>query len=149
MRARRRRALALRATILLAGFSMAVLTVSPVLAKGPSQAVLEGPGLTSPIPLRPPDQRTIGPALATMVQESGFFGGLNGTGSGYRITRPRNSQLGPRFTVRYTLGGPGEEGIIVQYLYPYATFGPVTHMPSDQPFWIDQKDRWRLVRRRG
>lgn len=129
----------LRVATFLVVCAMVVLTASPVLGKGPSQAVVEGPGLTSPVSLRPPNQRTIGPALATMAQESGFFGGLYGTGPGYRASRPRNTQLGPRFTVRYTLGGLRGESTLVQSLYPYAPSGPVTHMPSDQPFWMDQR----------
>ena len=139
MRMPRRRALVLRATVFLVVSSIVVLTASPVLAKGPSQAELEGPGLTSPLLLRPTSQRTIGQALATMVQESGFFDGLYGTGPDSRTTRPPNSKLGPRFTVTYTLGGPAGDSTIVQNLYPYAAPGPVTHIPPDQPFWIDHK----------
>ena len=139
----------LPATILLVACSMVVLTASPVFAKGPSQAVLEGPGLTSPVSLRSPGQRTIGPALATMFQESGLFDGLYGTGSGSKVTRPPCSQLGPRFTVTYTLGGPGRDSTIVQYIYPYATPGPVTHIHPDQPLLDRSKDGWWLARRRG
>jgi hypothetical protein len=108
--------------------------VSPALAKGPSQAVIEGPGLESPISLRPPGQPTIGPRLATMVEQSGFFFGL----SSQRSERKRirfAGELGPRYTVTYTLNGPARPDAIKQHVYPYASQGPLTYMPRGQKYW--------------
>jgi len=133
-----RRALLLRGTILLilgAGF---MLTASPVLAKGPSQAVLEGPGLPFPISLRAPGKPTIGRALATMVQESGFFSSLHGADAPWRHLRP-DGELGPRYIVSYILRGGDDPRSIVQYLYPYAKAGPITYMPPGQRTWTHDK----------
>lgn len=124
-----------------------VVTASSAFAKGPSQAVIEGPGLSSPVALRPPGQPTIGPALATMVQKSDLFDGLFRTRPDSTFTRPPEWQLGPRYTVTYTLPGPGGASIIVQYIYPYAFPAPVTHMPPDQPFWRNERTAggWHLA----
>ena len=43
------------------------------IAKGPSRAVIEGPGIPSPISLPGPNEATIGPELAALVMDSGLF----------------------------------------------------------------------------
>src|SRR5439155_7989983 len=57
--------------------SMVAITIAAIVAtalsgtafaKGPSQAVIEGPGLAHPVRLRDTTSRTIGPYLASMVQ---------------------------------------------------------------------------------
>jgi hypothetical protein len=45
------------------------------IAKGPSRAVIEGPGISSPISLPGPNEATIGPELAALVMDSGLFTG--------------------------------------------------------------------------
>jgi len=125
------------------GFMLATATaiiVASVLsgaafAKGPSQAMIEGPGLAHPVPLRDPSSRTIGPYLASMVQDSGFWDRLWCRHCPSRLVRPAGV-LGPRYTVRYTMtleGHPSSQ--IVQYVYPYADPRPVTYMPGGQPYW--------------
>jgi hypothetical protein len=138
MRTSRGRALVVRASILLIAGSIVVLAASPVLATGPSQAVIKGPGLQSPVSLRAPGEPTIGPALATMVQESGFFAALHGADAAWRHQSPEG-KLGPRYVVTYTLGGSDDSRSIVQYVYPYASAGPVTYMPPGQRTWANDK----------
>lgn len=103
------------------------------LAKGPSQAIIEGPGMSA-TSLRPAGQRTIGEALATLIQESGFFSTLDGADAPWRHQRPVG-ELGARYVVTYSLGGGDDSASIVQYVYPYAFGGPVTYMPPDQRYW--------------
>lgn len=110
---------------------------SPAAAKGPVQAVIEGPGM-SPISLQPSGEPTIGRALATMIQQSGFFAGLHGADAPWRHQRPER-KLGPRYVVTYTLGGRDDSRSIIQYLYPYAPAGPVTYMPPGQRSWSYQR----------
>jgi hypothetical protein len=131
MQTARGRALVIRTTIVLIVGSFVVLTASPVLAKGPSQAVIEGPGLPSPISLRPPGEPTIGAALATMTQESGFFAALHGADAPWHHQKP-DGELGPRYVVTYSLGAGDNSRSIVQYLYPHASAGPITYMPPGQ-----------------
>jgi hypothetical protein len=112
--------------------------MSPANAKaGPSQIVIEGPALSSPVALRdrvePPS-----PALAIIVEETGFYSGLaNGLSSRNPpsvFRHRRRGNLGPRYTVTYTLPGPGTS-TVRQYVFPYAAPGPVVHMPPGQQFW--------------
>ena len=105
------------------------------LAKGPSQAVIEGPGLAHPVPLRDPSSPTIGPDLASMIQESGFWEQLWCRHCRSRSARPAGV-LGPRYTVEYTMTLEGQPSShLIQYVYPYADPRPVTSMPAGQPYW--------------
>jgi hypothetical protein len=126
-----------RASMMATTSAILVATVlsGAAIAKGPSQAVIEGPGLAHPIPLRDPSSRTIGPYLASMVQESGFWDRLWCRHCRSRLARPAGV-LGPRYTVHYTMtleGHPSSQ--IIQYVYPYADPRPVTYMPGGQPYW--------------
>ena len=104
-------------------------------AKGPSQAVIEGPGLAHPVRLRDTTSRTIGPYLASMVQGSGFWDRLWCRHCPSRLVKPAGV-LGPRYTVDYTMTLEGQRSSqIVQYVYPYADPRPVTYMPGGQPYW--------------
>jgi hypothetical protein len=104
------------------------------LAKGPFQAVVEGPGI-APTPLRPRDSTTIGPALATMVEASGFFPQVGGGSSEALFPDRPRWDLGARYSVTYFIGGSDREGRIIEYLFPFADKGPVTYMPPGQPLW--------------
>jgi hypothetical protein len=106
-------------------------------AKGPTQAVLTGPGITDPIMLKEPDSPTIGPVLSDVVMDSGFFyeAWANDGPRGHLMHRPAGD-LGPRYTITYTMSlGSNRSDDIVQYVYPYARPRPVTSMPPGQEFW--------------
>jgi hypothetical protein len=119
-------------------------------AKGPSQAVIEGPALGHPIQLRDPSSPTIGPRLASLVQRSGFFDRLWCRNCRSRLARPAGA-LGPRYTVRYTMTMEGEPSSqIVQYVYPYADPRPATFMPGGQRYWVNGQRTtggWYVARR--
>ena len=107
----------------------AVLLSAPIAhAKGPSQGVIEGPGIAPPLELHDPGERTIGPDLAAMVQESGFLDQLFGNDDVRELPPP--GELGARYTVRYTM-----DGTVTQYVFPFAASGPVTYMPPGQLYW--------------
>lgn len=114
-----------------------IATSSPAAAKGPGQATIDGPGVAPPISLRSPGEPAIGKPLATMIQESGFFGQLHGADAPWRHERP-DGELGPRYVVTYRLGSRYHSPSIIQYVYPYASEGPVTYMPADQRSWTSQ-----------
>lgn len=109
---------------------MVIATSPPAAAKGPGQATIDGPGI-SPISLRSPGESTTGKALATMIQESGFFAQLHGADAPWRHQRPKGT-LGLRYFVTYTLAG--DTFPITQHLYPYASAGIVTYMAAGQPY---------------
>jgi hypothetical protein len=111
----------------------------PAFAKGPSQAVVDGPGLSTPIALSEPGDPTIGPELADMVQKSGFLVGLWCRTCDRRLDHRPPGALGPRYTVTYTMAMDTAEGTrsseVVQYVFPNAEPRPLTYMPAGQRFW--------------
>jgi hypothetical protein len=112
----------------------AVLWASlPAFAKGPSQAILEGPGISSPIAVRDPGAPTIGPELAALVTDSGLFTGLACRTCDDRLRHRPTGELGLRYTVTYTMGSGSNE--VVQYVFPYAAPDPVTYVPAGQRFY--------------
>jgi hypothetical protein len=50
------------------------------------------------------------------------------------------TELGPRYTITYTLPGPTTRGLR-QDLYPYAAGGSVTYTKPGQPFFDGQRTR--------
>jgi hypothetical protein len=123
-------------------------TSDPAMAKGPSQAVITGPGLADPILLREPDAETIGADLATVLKESGFFVGVWG-GDPDRLTHRLAGDLGPRYTITYDMPmSDRRSDTIIQYVYPYAEPKPITYMPAKQAFWGSEETvgTWYVAR---
>jgi hypothetical protein len=129
-----RRGVMVRRILVLSATAAVVLLSTPIAqAKGPSQGVIEGPGIAPPLELHDPDERTIGPDLAAMVQESGFLAQLFGDDDVRELPPP--GELGARYTVRYTMDGSTENAMVSQFVFPFATTGPVTYMPPGQLYW--------------
>jgi hypothetical protein len=132
---RRGRALALGVVV---AFVAAIVAATPASAKGPSQGVITGPGLAQPITLREPGSLTIGPALANVVMQSGFFVGTFGGTRHVRgdLAHQPAGTLGPRYTITYTMAVPDRPSSdIVQYVFPYAEPHPITYLPPNQKYW--------------
>ncbi|MDP9296906.1 MAG: hypothetical protein M3O88_09475 [Actinomycetota bacterium] len=125
-----------RRAIVLLGLLAGLTMLGPsALAKGPSQAVITGPGLSAPLSLREPGSKTIGQELANMVQLSGFFSeAFGGKARGHRPS----GELGPRYMVTYTMSDINPPATLTQYIYPFADAGPVTTMARGQTFWGTQ-----------
>ena len=119
-----------RRVLTVAGLLLTLTLCGPTaLAKvAPSQAVIDGPSLGFPVPLRDAGERTLGPQLLAMVDLSGFSDQLFATDDVSDL-RP-TPLLGPRYTVRYTL--PHHRDVLKQYVFPFAAVGPVTHMPEQR-----------------
>lgn len=104
-------------------------------AKGPSKAVVEGPGLTSPIRMRFPDSVE----LSSLIQHSGIWDQLFCHGCGRLEERNPAEQLGAAYRVTYTMlfpeGKRETSSDVVQYVYPFASPTPVTYVETGQPFW--------------
>jgi hypothetical protein len=128
---------------------VAVLLMSlPAMAKGPSQGVITGPGLVDPITLKEPGARTIGPDLASVADESGFFQGVWG-GDPDRLTHRPAGDLGPRYTITYGMTMSRRlSGTITQFVFPYAEPLPITYMPAKQRYWGSNETvgGWFVVR---
>ncbi len=119
---------------------MALGASFPAIAKGPSRAVIEGPGISSPIALPGPNEATIGPELAALVMDSGLFTGLWCRTCDGRLRHSPSEQLGPRYTITYAMTMTSDKGTrsnpLVQYVFPYAVPDPVTYVPPGQRFWM-------------
>jgi hypothetical protein len=124
--------------VLAVGLGAVLLTPAAASAKGPSQAFLDGPGISSPIPVRDPNDATIGPDLAALVEQSGLFAQLSCSQCDGRMNHRPTGELGPRYRATYTVGATAgvasPSNQIIQYLFPYALPDPVTYMPAGQRF---------------
>jgi hypothetical protein len=128
---------ALRAVLVFAAL-VAALGPAPASAKGPSSAVIEGPGIKSPIALPEPGATTIGIDLAHLITDSGLFTELSCRTCVDRLRQRPSGELGPRYDITYSTGTTGDSATVssglVQYVYPMATPAPVTYLPPGQPF---------------
>jgi hypothetical protein len=127
----KRRSLALALPIL-----FALLIPATAGAKGPSEATITGPGLSSPIRFAG-DEGNYSQAFGDLINLGGFFPQTFGQSPNpVRRTRP-STALGPRYEVAYVVPGPSTD-TLRQQLYPYASGGPVTYMKPGQKFWGTQ-----------
>jgi MYXO-CTERM domain-containing protein len=126
--------------LLLAGVCVAALALPlSADAKGPSKASISGPGLDSPLSVSGNGEGGTGP-LAVLTMEGGFFQTTFGQTPDSRLPGKPSRELGPRYTLDYTVPGPsGMSDHIKQDLYPYARGGPVTYTPPGQRFFGTEK----------
>jgi hypothetical protein len=122
--------------LLIALATLAILAVpGTAMAKGPSQARLEGPGLPNPITVRGDGEPGSGGNLAELAEQTGLFPAMFGqTPDPMSPTRPPG-ELGPRFVVTYAIPSETVPDEIHQDLYPHAANGPVTYTQPGQRFF--------------
>src|SRR5215218_9870814 len=114
--------------LLLAALACAALAIpATALAKGASQATVEGNGIDGgAITFKggsgggaPP-----GSDLERLAEGTGFYPAVFGQQpSPMEPARP-TKDLGPKYTISWLMPGPGDEYTIRQDLYPYAAGGP-------------------------
>ena len=133
---------------------LAAVLVPSALAKEPTAALINGPGLSDPISI---GWNTPGGAAAATIpnygdrsaeakvlllaESSGFFPGVFPRAPDPMLEAKPAGDLGPRYTIVYGLPGPGGGSRIVQDVYPYAQPAPVTYMRPGQVFWDGQHTR--------
>ena len=109
------------------------------LAKGPSAARIEGPGLQDPILIKGFSEPGNASPLGQLVESGGFFPAVFGQTPDPMSTARPAGDLGPRYRVVFTVPGPdSSRSTIVQDMYPYATPRAVTYMRPGQSFWDGQ-----------
>lgn len=120
----------------------AVALPTTALAKGPSEARIDGPGLGEAISITGPEAE--GSPLMDFAQQAGFFPAAFGQEPNPMLTGRPKGNLGPKFGIDYTVPGPeGESFAIEQDLYPYAKPYAVTYMASGQElFDFTTKGGW-------
>lgn len=139
--------------MLLASGAALMLLAPPGLAKGPTEASIDGPGLSSPIEIGDADEwdgRELAPGspLMRLAESLGFFpaafGAANATPQRMLPARPKG-MLGPRYVVTYVVPGPeGVADVLRQDVYPYAASGVVSYMAPGQKFfgWRETAGGW-------
>jgi hypothetical protein len=127
----------MRRHVVLALAGVAVLALAaPALGKGPSRAMLSGPGLESAIAVSGEGEGGTGTPLGALVDSGGFFAQVFGETPARTTQRAPSGTRGARYTVVYTVPGPnGVQSRLVQHVYPYAKPAPLTYMQASQRFW--------------
>jgi hypothetical protein len=109
--------------------------------KGPSEAVMSGPGGGDGISF-PGDGESGEILLGYMAQQAGFFAATFAQQPDPMLAGRPNGDLGPKYTITYTVPGPGNElDKLRQDVYPYAPGGPVTYMEPGQSFFGTERTR--------
>lgn len=122
-----------------------LLIPATAIAKGPSEATITGPGLSSPLQVSGNGEG--GPtALGRLADWGGFFVQAFGQEPSPLLAARPAGLLGPRYDVTYLVPGPSTDKLR-QQLYPYAVGGVYTYMEPNQKFWGDQSTRggWYLA----
>src|SRR5436853_1355566 len=122
--------------VLTALAAAALVLPATAAAKGPSEAKLSGPGLSSTVTITGNGEGDTSTDLGVLVQETGFFPEIYGQ-SPSPLLRAKPTALGPRYTVVYTVPGT-TTSTVEQELYPYAAGGPASYMRPRQRFWGTQ-----------
>jgi len=107
------------------------------LAKGPSEAIVTGPGI---------DDDGVAIVLsgddADYTNLSGFFPASFGQSPDPMLASRPDGTLGPKYRVTLTVPGPsGKDDTILQDVYPYAVPSPVTYTPPGQTFFGTERTR--------
>jgi hypothetical protein len=142
----------LRISILAAAVAALVLAM-PALAKGPSEATINGPGLKGGgIHLKSDGggDPSSGTPLGNLTESGGFFPAAYGQQPDPMVKARPRGELGPKYTVVYKVPGPdGDTATLKQDLYPYAANGPVTYMKPGQEFFDGMRTHggWYLAPR--
>jgi hypothetical protein len=119
----------------LCAVSVALVVVPIATAKGPSEAKIEGPGLSKPLVLKGGGEGP-GSPLGDFTQEAGFFPAMFGQSPDPMFELRPATNLGVRYRVTYSVPGPDSTvDTIRQDLYPYAQGSPVTYMKPNQLFF--------------
>lgn len=127
-----------RASLVLAVVALALPGAG--LAKGPSEALITGPGGGGSS-----GDITVTGCCANdtptmmLAEDAGFFPAVFGQQPSPMLDARPEGKLGPKYAITYTVPGPNNETFkIKQDLYPYAAAGPVTYMNPGQPVFDTQ-----------
>jgi hypothetical protein len=115
---------------------LALVLTGSAAAKGPSEAKITGPGLNSALTIKGVGEGDTSTDLGLLVNDAGFFPQAFGQ-SPSPMLRAQPPNLGPRYTVTYTVPG-STASTLEQELYPYASGGPASFMRPGQKFWDTQ-----------
>jgi hypothetical protein len=125
--------------LLLAALALALPATA--LGKGPSGAEMTGPGDGGGITFTGGGESG-GTPLGDLTQLGGFFALTFGQEPDPTLASRPTGDLGPKYTITYTVPGPNNElDKLKQDIYPYAPGGPVTYMKPGQKFFGTEETR--------
>ena len=125
--------------LFLVALALGLAMPAAALAKGASEATITGPGLGDGITLAG-EGRPGGEQLMQLAEHAGFFPAVFQTVPNPIQAQRPTGDLGPRYTISYTMPGPNNElDVIRQDLYPYAEPDPLTYTQPGQAYWTDQQ----------
>jgi hypothetical protein len=131
----------------LAALAAALVLPAAAFAKGPLEAAVSGPGLDAAVVVRGGGEGGTGTPLGRLVESAGFFPLAFGQQPDPTTRARPKGDLGPAYTVRFTVPGPdGENSTLIQTMYPYAK-PPVSYMAPAQRFFGGQRTHggWLLA----
>src|SRR6266540_7111230 len=118
-------------TLLVLATIAALALPATALAKGPSEASIDGPGVGKAISITGPEQP--GSPLMDFAEQAGFFPAAFGQEPNPMLPGRPKGNLGPKYRIAYKVPGPDNDTFhINQDLYPYASPSAVTYMPAGQ-----------------
>jgi hypothetical protein len=127
--------------ILLLLAALALAFPATALGKGPSGAEMSGPGDGGGITFTGGGESG-GTPLGDLTQLGGFFALTFGQEPDPTLASRPTGDLGPKYTITYTVPGPNNEvDKLKQDIYPYAPGGPVTYMKPGQKFFTTEETR--------
>lgn len=112
--------------------------------KGATEARIEGDGLKGGSIRLASDNGgdpTAGSTLARLAEAAGFYPAVFGQAPDPMEPGRPQGDLGPRYTVSYTMPGPDGVSTLRQELYPYADGGALTYTPPGQRFFGTERTR--------
>jgi hypothetical protein len=112
----------------------ALVLPATAFAKGPVEATIAGPGLDGTVTIGGNGEDGGVSALGRMVENAGFFPLAFSMEPDPTTAQPPQGDLGPRYTVIYSVPGPEGTSRVTAELYPYAD-PPVAHMAPGQPLF--------------
>ena len=121
---------------MLAAMLAALLVPATAAAKEPSEASISGPGFSKTLKLRSGD--FMNTTLGHVTDRSGFFPAAMGQIPSPMLSGRPSGNLGPRYTIVWTVPMPGHTHRIRQQVYPYARGGAVTYMKPGQRIFEGQ-----------
>ena len=124
----------------LLGAVTALAVAAPAFAKGPSAASIDGPGTGGGISITG-DGESGGTPLGDLTEQSGFFAAMFGQSPDPMLAKRPTGNLGPKYTITWTVPGPEGTDTIRSELYPYAKGGPVVFTEPGQRFFGVERTR--------
>ena len=114
---------------------LAALVATSALAKGASEAMITGPGLGDGIRLAGERRRRRRPARCSSPRTPASIPSVFATTPNPMRPKRPAGELGPRYTITYTMPGPNGVRRARAGLYPYAKPSPVTYVAPGQRYF--------------